>query len=150
MDRLIVPFDPGVGANDTVRTLAIQPTGRILVGGSFTTFAGGARGYLARLNPDGSLDTTFLGAGSTGGNGPVFAIALQQDGKIIVGGDFTTFNGVTRNRITRIESDEDPVVAFARRHRSQYQFRQRRQQLRGCAGDSGGSPHRSRRWIYCG
>jgi len=101
-------FDPGLGADATVRALALEPTGRIIVGGSFTSMAGTTRSYLARINPDGSLDANFLSSPSaTGGNDAVYALALQQDGKILAGGEFTIFNGVSRHRITRLESEED-------------------------------------------
>ncbi len=82
-------FDPGVGPNDTVSTIQIQPDGRILIGGAFTSVAGTARVYIARLNADGTLDTSFVGP-SFGGTGgwQVYALALQPDGKILVGGTF--------------------------------------------------------------
>src|SRR6195256_405416 len=55
-------FDPN--ANASVRVVVVQPDGKILIGGNFTTLSpnGGAsvyRGHIARLNPDGSLDTAF-------------------------------------------------------------------------------------------
>src|SRR2546427_473223 len=50
-------FDPG--ADDVVRTTVLQPDGKILVGGNFTTLAGQTRNYLGRLNADGSADTNF-------------------------------------------------------------------------------------------
>ena len=57
----------GVGRND-VTALALQTDGKIVIGGSFTSFNGTARNRIARLNSDGTLDTTFLAAGS-GANG---------------------------------------------------------------------------------
>jgi hypothetical protein len=50
-------FDPN--ANDLVRALVVQPDGKILIGGEFTTVFGVARNFIARLNPDGTLDTGF-------------------------------------------------------------------------------------------
>ena len=81
-------FDPN--ANGTVRVVVVQPDGKILIGGDFTTLSpnGGApvtRNRIARLNPDGTLDTAF----NPNANGTVYAIAVQADGKILVGGDFT-------------------------------------------------------------
>ena len=58
---------------------------------------------MARLNADGSLDLSFNPG--AGGNGAVFTLALQADGKSVLGGDFTTFDNVTRNRITRLNAD---------------------------------------------
>lgn len=106
-------FDPGSAANGPVRAVTVQPDGKVLIGGSFTQVNGVNRGYMARLNADGSLDEGFLSS-VQGGNGSVFAITLQADGKILVGGDFTQFNGVTRNRITRLNPNgkTDPTINF--------------------------------------
>ena len=69
-----------------MRVVVVQPDGKILIGGDFTTLAsnGGAsvtRNRIARLNPDGTLDTAF----NPNANGSINAIALQADGKILVG-----------------------------------------------------------------
>lgn len=105
-------FSLGTGADSTVRAVAVQPDGKILVGGSFTNFAGTASAGLVRLNPNGSVDTTF-GVG-TGADGAVNTIVVQIDGRILVGGDFTRFNGVTRNRLTRLleTGGNDPTINF--------------------------------------
>jgi uncharacterized delta-60 repeat protein/uncharacterized repeat protein (TIGR02543 family) len=58
----------------------------------------------AKWGGPGMLDTTFNNSG-TGTNGDVYWIALQSDGKIIIAGDFTKYNGVTRNKIARLNSD---------------------------------------------
>jgi uncharacterized delta-60 repeat protein len=92
-------FDPG--ANSTVRTLALQSDGKILVGGDFTTLRGSeTRNRIARIYADGRLDYDFLNTG--GANTSVYCIAIQADGSIIVGGDFTTLAGQARNRIGRL------------------------------------------------
>ncbi|HXG47375.1 MAG TPA: Calx-beta domain-containing protein, partial [Methylomirabilota bacterium] len=111
--RLDEDFNPGSGANDDVMALALQPDGRILVGGSFTQFDGQIRGRLARLEHDGSLDTDFLSA-SDGADAQVNALAVQFDGKILVAGEFTSFNEVARNRLTRLNEDgtTDPTINF--------------------------------------
>jgi uncharacterized delta-60 repeat protein/uncharacterized repeat protein (TIGR01451 family) len=107
-------FDPSVGMNAPVRALIFQPDGKIVAGGSFTSVNGASRNYLARLNADGSVDTSFLGGSFTGADGSIFTLALQVDGKILVGGDFSRFNGVTRNRLTRLNGDggNDPTINF--------------------------------------
>jgi uncharacterized delta-60 repeat protein len=105
-------FDTSVGANGSIRSLLVQPDGKILVGGMFATISGGDRNSIARLNTDGTLDTTFNPG--TGANGPINVIALQADGKIVAGGDFTEFNGIFRGRITRLDPDgsQDPTINF--------------------------------------
>jgi uncharacterized delta-60 repeat protein len=96
-------FDPN--ANGQVNVVVVQPDGKILIGGGFTTLApnGGApvaRNYIARLNPDGTLDTAF----NPNASFVVRAIALQTDGKLLVGGDFTNIGGQPRNRIARLDA----------------------------------------------
>ena len=57
--------------------MAVQPDGKIVVGGGFQNLGGAARAYIGRLNADGSLDPTLnLGAG-----GAVYTLAMQTDGK---------------------------------------------------------------------
>jgi uncharacterized delta-60 repeat protein len=78
--------------NGEVFKVAIQPDGQILIGGSFTQFATSIRGAIARLNgTDGSLDNTFNPPG--GANNAVQDFELQTDGKIVLGGAFTSLNG---------------------------------------------------------
>jgi uncharacterized delta-60 repeat protein len=79
------------------------PTG-MLVGGDFTQIANGSRGRVARLNASGGFDSTF-NPSSGAENGTVFAVALQSDGKVLIGGSFTKVNGVDRNRIARLDSN---------------------------------------------
>jgi uncharacterized delta-60 repeat protein len=81
------------GPNSPTLDIVIQPDGKILIVGDFTTVNGSAVGHVARLNTDGSLDTTF-GTGLAGADLNVFAVGLAADGKIYIGGFFTSFNGV--------------------------------------------------------
>jgi len=84
-----------------VRAVAVQPDGRVIIGGQFTTVNGVMRNRIARLNADGSLDTTF--DTSVGANGVVNAVAVQSDGKVIIGGTFTMVNNVSRLGIARLQ-----------------------------------------------
>jgi uncharacterized delta-60 repeat protein len=91
--------------NSDVLDIAIQPDGKILVGGSFTSYGGSSSSRLVRLNTDLTKDTTFLsGSGINGFNNTVFTIAIQDDGKILVGGNFTFFDQVDSGGIARISS----------------------------------------------
>ncbi len=96
-------FNPGIGANSTVFALAVQPDGRVLVGGLFTSFNGTLRNRMARVHIDGSLDTGFTPG--IGANFPVQTIAVQPDGRVLLGGDFSSFNGASRNGIVRTNAD---------------------------------------------
>ncbi|MFH2141959.1 MAG: T9SS type A sorting domain-containing protein [Bacteroidota bacterium] len=96
-------FNLGVGANSAILATAIQSDGKIIVGGYFTTYNGTACNSIARLNTNGSLDSTFNVG--TGANDCVYATALQSDGKIIIVGYFTSYNGSARKYIARLNSD---------------------------------------------
>lgn len=90
-----------------VTAVAVQPDGKILLGGSFTSVRGEPRTNIARLNANGTLDRRFkpsvLGA--------VLCLAVQPDGQIVVGGDFTrVWTGgrpvtVPRHRLARLRTD---------------------------------------------
>jgi uncharacterized delta-60 repeat protein len=98
-------FTAGVAGNmPAITTIVIQGDGKILLGGRFATCNGSNRNNLARLNPDGSFDASFLTDGG-GTNDIVRSIVVQSDGNLLVGGDFTTVNGVTKNRIVRLWAD---------------------------------------------
>jgi uncharacterized delta-60 repeat protein len=92
------------GANGTVRSVVLQADGKVLIAGEFTNVNGVARGLIARLNVDGSVDHTF-GNGLSGANGAVWSLAVQNDGKVLIGGFFATVNDVSRNRIARLNAD---------------------------------------------
>jgi uncharacterized delta-60 repeat protein/M6 family metalloprotease-like protein len=97
-------FASAGGANSLpLRGLARQPDGKILVLGPFSTFNGAAHNRLVRLNADGSTDSTF--AIGTGANAAINAMLVQPDGKIILGGNFNTFNGVARETLVRLNAD---------------------------------------------
>ncbi len=87
--------------NQEVFASVMQPDGKILLAGAFTTIAGGNRNKLARLNADGSLDINF----NPDVNNTVQCIALQSDGKILIGGNFTTVGGLTRQYVARLNAD---------------------------------------------
>ncbi len=94
----------GAGFNDEVWNLSVQIDDKVVVGGYFYEYDGTTSSYLARLNPNGSLDTGFAPAG-TGLNAPVVAVSIQSDGKILVGGDFTAYNGTSRPYLARLNAD---------------------------------------------
>ncbi len=102
-------FDPGLGPDAAVNSIAVQPDGKILLGGTFATMGGVSRQGIARLNADGTLDGTFdPGRGIWAENrwyAGVDAIALQADGRVVIGGYFTQFDGVPRNCLVRLGPD---------------------------------------------
>ena len=97
-------FNPGTGTNGITNVNAIQSDGKIVISGiSFSTVNGVSRNNIARLNIDGSLDTTFdPGTGAIGYVGDTF---LLNGGKILIAGGFTTYNGTARSNVARLNSD---------------------------------------------
>ncbi|MBL8802775.1 MAG: delta-60 repeat domain-containing protein [Planctomycetes bacterium] len=104
-------FDPGTGpSGPQVRALAVQPDGRLIIGGNFSAYNGTARVNLARVNSNGSLDTSFdAGAGPSS---PLMALALQPDGKLVIGGDFTSYGGFTIKSVARVHADGNLDTSF--------------------------------------
>lgn len=111
-------FASGPEADNTVLALALQPNGQVLAGGLFSQFRGQPRNCLARLNPDGSLDSFDPGPALTGytdsrfrpgdaNNGvpKVYALAVQPDGKVIVGGNFSVLNQTPGGGLARLNAD---------------------------------------------
>lgn len=90
-----------------MRAMEELPDGKILIGGNFLTVNSVSRNFLARLNATGTLDTSFipvLGPNNVSEVG-VTSFVAQPDGKVIVGGYFTSVGGVPRNRLVRLNAD---------------------------------------------
>jgi len=106
-----------LGMDGAVRSIVVQSDGKILVGGDFTRVRGAIRtegvprAHLARLNADGSADTSF--DPGTGADAAVHTMALQADGKLLVAGDFSTFNGTNHGRLVRLLSTGAVDTTFA-------------------------------------
>ncbi len=96
-----------------VLCLALQADGKVLLGGEFRFVAGDFRSRIARLNADGTLDTAFNPSPASNGQfRGVFTIAVQADGKILLGGDFTSVAATPRARIARLNPDGTLDTAF--------------------------------------
>jgi uncharacterized delta-60 repeat protein len=99
-------FDPGQGLDpqvSSVRCMQVLPDGRILLGGSFTSYDGVPASNIVLLLPNGAVDPTFNAM--PGANGSVENMLLMPDGDILLAGSFTTFNGSTRNQLARLDPD---------------------------------------------
>jgi uncharacterized delta-60 repeat protein len=104
-------FDTGTGFDAYVYTVSVQTDGKILAGGDFTTYQGVSANRIIRLNIDGSRDTSFnIGTGFN--SSVVLTLAVQTDGKILAGGNFTTYQGVSANRIIRLNIDGSRDTSF--------------------------------------
>ena len=101
-------FATGPAAGSTILALALQPNGQVLAGGIFTSFRGAARNEVARLNPNGSLDSFNPGLALSGYNGAspaVNALALQPNGQVIVAGIFNVLNQQPGGGVLRLNPD---------------------------------------------
>jgi uncharacterized delta-60 repeat protein len=103
-------FNPILGPELPVTSLALQPDGKIILGGAFSTFAGISRAGIARVGSTGLLDFFFNPTTQT--DGFVDAIAVQSDGKAVIGGFFSTVTGTTRNNLARLNADGTLDTAF--------------------------------------
>ena len=87
---------------DIDQPIGLQPDGMLVIGGTFQhADTRIARNRIARLNEDGWVDPTF----DPDANGEVLALAVQTDGKILVGGSFGTLGGQARNYIGRLNEE---------------------------------------------
>ncbi len=107
-------FNIGAAPNNMIRFIDLRPDGKILIGGAFTTINGIARNRVALLNEDGSLVPGFrpMFDGPMISRPEVFSSLILPDGKILIGGTFSTVNGVTSNKISRLNSDGSLDVTF--------------------------------------
>lgn len=87
----------------------IQSDGKIIVFGKFSNYGGVySRDNLIRLNSDGTVDTQFCVNASDGSKfgATVSSVKVQSNGKILVGGNFLAYGGVSnRNRLIRLNQD---------------------------------------------
>lgn len=93
------------GSNGAIYDLEIQNDGKILVGGFFTQINSTTKQGIARLNTNGSLDSSYAGTGFSGGYAWVYDIDLQNDGKAVCVGNFWSFSGVSCPHICRLNTD---------------------------------------------
>ncbi len=106
---------PATGANGSVSDLLVITAAganqdKIVIVGSFSSYNGVARNRIARLNSDGSLDTSFNPG--TGANGEVRSLAFDSMGRVLIAGEFTSYNGTGRNRIARLNADGSLDASF--------------------------------------
>lgn len=109
---LDVTFDPGSGPDNWVFRVYRQPDGRLLLVGYFLTYDGVPRSYAARINEDGSLDTSFDAAVSPVGTAgvTVHSARIAEDGSITLGGTFQEVQGIRRSGLAEIGPDGNVVL----------------------------------------
>jgi uncharacterized delta-60 repeat protein len=96
-------FDTGTGPIGAIADMTFQPDGKIVAVGNMSSFNGITARGIVRLHPDGSVDTEF--DAGTGVNNWIQTVVVQPDGEILIGGDFTFYNGTPVNRLARLNAD---------------------------------------------
>lgn len=114
LDPSFNPMDVGnsyaEGANKDVRSILRQPDGKIIVAGNFTSFNGSSFNRIVRLLPTGLIDPSFQPG--SGADSTITSMALQADGKILIGGLFSSVQGVHQNHLSRLNSNGSLDTSF--------------------------------------
>jgi len=110
-------FNAGITGSGAISVfcIAITPQDQIIIGGNFSSVNGYSRSGVARLNSDGSVDTTFNpGLGASAGYGwlGVESVVVQNDGKVVIGGNFTSLNGTNRVNVARLNTNGSLDLTF--------------------------------------
>lgn len=124
-DRRIARVDPdgaldesfgvgwGLGFSAPVRALAAAVDDSVLAGGDFTSVGASLAGHIARITPQGEIDTAFLARTGTGFDGPVVALAIDEGGRIWALGDFKSYNGTPVEGLLRLLATGEPDPSFS-------------------------------------
>lgn len=107
-------FSSGTGFDGVTFCVLKQPDDKLLIGGEYNHYNGTATNGLCRINPNGSIDSSFHFNDWTGTDDypSVLSLAMQADGKIVVGGSFTVWDGYPRSGIVRLHSDGTVDTTF--------------------------------------
>ena len=103
-------FHSGLTAGDVVSAIVVQENNKLIISGNFKKYKGKPANGIARLNKNGSLDNTFKTG--LGADGAIENIALQKNGKLVVQGNFSTYNNIKRNRIARLNPNGKLDLTF--------------------------------------
>ena len=108
-------FNTGIGFNESVYAATQLSNGKLLIGGSFTEYSGSTANGLVMINDNGTIDTSLnvgTGIGIGAGLPWINKILVQSDGKILIGGNFTSYSGSTLNRIARLNTNGTIDTSF--------------------------------------
>lgn len=106
-------FAPVLEQVGLVNSVAVQPDGKIVVGGNFIEINGVAVRNVARFSPSGTLDVAFSTAcAATSGNETVAQVTVQPDGKVLLAGGFAAVGGQPRTGVARLLPSGQPDASF--------------------------------------
>ena len=110
--RLDATFAPINFPDGPVWALAIQPSNQVVIAGDFLNIGIVPRAHVARYNADGSLDLTFDPSANAPTNGSVLCLAIQPDGKVVIGGSFANLGSQPLSGLARLNADGSADTAF--------------------------------------
>lgn len=100
-----------IGGNGAIIDATMQSDGKLILVGSFSSFNGVTANRIVRLNLDGSVDPTF--SAGTGADGDIYSIRYNATtDKIVISGNFTTFNGKTSSGVALLNANGSLVSTF--------------------------------------
>ena len=103
-------FSPRILSQSSVSPMSLFQDHRIVIAGDFSFVDGLPRGGVAVLTEDGHVDGTF--DSSIGTDGLVRSLAVTREGKIVIGGDFDSYQGHITHKVARINLDGSPDTSF--------------------------------------
>jgi uncharacterized delta-60 repeat protein len=103
-------FHSGLADGDVVNFMLLQPNDQLIIGGTFKKYGKTRVNQIARINSNGTLDTTFNTA--IGANGSITKAVIEPLGKIIIIGNYTQYNNVNKNGIARLNSNGQLDLTF--------------------------------------
>ncbi len=108
-------YQPPASPDGPVRTMLLQPDHKLVIAGEFSRIGAVTRHQVARLLPDGTLDESFdpgSGAMLSTNRGLVYALGLQSQGKLLIGGTFDSFSGAAKYHLARLETNGAVDLSF--------------------------------------
>jgi uncharacterized delta-60 repeat protein len=94
----------------TIFDVSILDDGKYILNGSFSIYNNEYSRYLVKTNQDGSIDSSFnVGLGP---NDFVWETLIQHDGKVLIGGVFSSYDGTPRNSFARLMNNQLSVQEY--------------------------------------
>jgi len=105
-----VDFNPSFNTPTSINSVIELEDGKLIIGGNFSNVNNSRQNGLAFLNSDGSLDERInLGEGL---KGAINEMILASDGNIIIGGNFSSYQGNTFNNLLKIQPNGEVDTTF--------------------------------------
>lgn len=103
--NIMTDFNADIGGKASITAAKQLNDGSILLGGRYTSIDNIPANFIAKISPDGTLDTEFMDNIGNGPNRPINSIETDNNGNILLGGGFSSFNDIPASLIVRLSSD---------------------------------------------